>query len=202
MFGSIDKYAHPVRMLRYRLSTYFTPSEITELFSAFSITEADETGPNRAATIEKIYTLIADYAIRFPTYYFSRHWTAHGKKAFLASTSVGNPLPGQYQGRANHGVDIVFSFLNFNAEMPQEGGYVELARGMATTWCRYASGEEPWTPLGSEGVVKVFDVGAREKECELGELDRRQWERWEVMERLGLDKGWEVTQAFLGGDPE
>lgn len=57
---------------------------------------------------------------------------------------------------------------------------------MATTWCRYASGEEPWTPLGSEGVVKVFDVGEREKECELGELDRRKWERWEVMERLGV----------------
>lgn len=115
---------------------------------------------------------------------------------------VGTPLPGVHKGRAHHGVEVALSFQNHNDELPKEGGYVELGKEMAIGWVRYAYGEDPWTPFGGEGDgrVKVFDVKGRE--CRQRELDERGWETWGVIERLGLDKGWEVARVFLEGPRE
>lgn len=197
--GGIENYKKPAQTFYNRLSSILTESEIKELFTCFKINETDP----REDSITKLYILISEYGFRLPAWHFANFWTSNGKKAFLAQTYVGTLITGTNQGRAHHGINAVFSFQNFNNQMPEKGGYRELGGEMATNWLRYAYGEDPWTPFEpDEGLVKVYDVGYGTKEIRQRDLDLERWETWIVMERLGLDRVWEVGQKFLKGPTE
>lgn len=71
---------------------------------------------------------------------------------------------------------------------------------------RYTYGEDPWTPYGTgynvTDVLKVFDVGEKKREALQSEIDVVEWERWRVMERVGLDAVWKVGQGLLETGPQ
>jgi hypothetical protein len=72
---------------------------------------------------------------------------------------------------------------------------------MTTAWIKYAYDEDPWTPYNDRGVLKVFDVGAKEREARQSEIDPAEWERWKVMQKVGLDRVWKEGQRLLESGP-
>lgn len=202
--GAIKDYSNPLRTFKRRLSRQLTPDQASSLLTHFCLSSSDP----RDTTIEKLYVLITDYGFRLPAYMFTRYWSGHHhpqKEAYFAQFAVQTPLEGPNRGRAHHGVDVVLSFLNQHDELPETGGFRELEQEIAAAWCRYVYGEAPWRAYDEkegERVVRVFDVGGRGGERRLDEWERNEWEAWKVMEEAGVDKVWEMGQAFLAGPGE
>ncbi|KAI5802872.1 Alpha/Beta hydrolase protein [Pyronema domesticum] len=167
--GGIEKYEKPVVSFRKRLlGIGIKASDVDELFEAFGFAD----------------------------------WNAKkGRNVWLAHMYMRSPFEGVNQGKAHHAIDIVFSFLNFSEKFPKEGGYRELAENMVSAWIRYAYGQDPWTRYEAkgegDGLVKVFDTLEKEREEPQQRLDEEAWNRWKIMQRIGLDKVWEEGQALL-----
>jgi hypothetical protein len=166
--------------------------------------------------VRQLYVMISDYGFRRPAWAFADYNAQLGRKTYLAGmyivispaspslvshTYQGFPFDGVNKGRAHHAIDIVFSFQNFLVYFLKEGGYIELAKRMTTAWIKYAYGEDPWTPYNDGGVLKVFDVGAKERETRQCEIGPEEWERWKVMNRISLDRVWKEGQRLLESGP-
>lgn len=196
--GAIKDYPNPFCTFKRRLSRLLTPEQLNPLLEYFHLSPSDP----RETIIEKLYVLISDYGFRLPAYMFTRYWSRHPqKKAYFAQFTVPTPLEGPNKGRAHHGVDIVFSFFNQHDELPETGGYRELEQEVAKAWCIYAYGGDPWPQYdeGGDKIVRVFGVGGRGGERKLDQWEKDEWEAWKIVEEAGVDKVWEMGQAFLAG---
>ncbi|KAI5817290.1 Alpha/Beta hydrolase protein [Pyronema omphalodes] len=196
--GGIEKYEKPVESLRKRLLEIgIEGSDVDELFEAFGVSEEQK----KDVQCEKLYRMISEYGFRLPAWRFADWNAKKGRNVWLAHMYMGSPFEGVNQGKAHHAIDVVFSFLNFSEKFPKEGGYKELAENMASAWIRYAYGQDPWTRYESkgegDGLVKVFDTLEKEREEPQRILDEEAWNRWKIMQRIGLDKVWKEGQALL-----
>ncbi|KAF8536625.1 Alpha/Beta hydrolase protein [Trichophaea hybrida] len=212
--GGIEKYAHPAAVFRQRLikEAGVSTEDVELLFRLLEVGEDMEWEEQ----VRQLYVMISGYGFRRPAWAFADYNAQLGRKTYLAGmymvispaspslvshTYQGFPFDGVNKGRAHHVIDIVFSFQNFLEHFPKEGGYIELAKRMTTAWIKYAYGEDPWTPYNDGGVLKVFDVGAKEREMRQSGIGPEEWERWKVMNRVGLDRVWKEGQRFLESGP-
>ncbi|KAI5783661.1 Alpha/Beta hydrolase protein [Geopyxis carbonaria] len=198
--GGVEKYARPARVVHERLRAAGV-KEAETLLDAFGVRDDAE----RDAQVTAVYKMLAEYGFRQPAAAFAKRWAREHGTAYLCETRVGSPLAGPNTGRAHHGVDVVLSMMNFADDLPAEGGYRELGERMAEAWIRFAYGEAPWGGYGkeTEGRMKVWNTGEGETEGAVRDMVGDECvHRWELMEREGIDRVWEVLQLFLEKGPQ
>jgi carboxylesterase type B len=170
---------------------YLTEHDAKRLLSTYNI-------PESSVDNTSIWHLCSDYAYNLPVVRAANAWP-RPEKCFLYHFERGNtfrtgpPL----RGLATHLLDASFLFMNLNENLSE--GDRALAREMAARWISFANGEDPWTPYGAQGnAMCMTDQGEfivrTEKEDRL--RGERRWEKWSVVESIGVEKIWKIISVY------
>lgn len=101
------------------------------------------------------------------------------KPTFYYHITEANPFPGPNQGKAHHGVDLIFNFLTYEKHISSE--LRKLSETMADHWITFVNGSDPWTPYSrASGNVMRYGDGAQASE--VPEQSKSSWKSLRLVE--------------------
>lgn len=94
-------------------------------------------------------------------------------------------------------LDAEYHFLNLNHSLSTKDQ--ELATEMAVRWIKFANGEDPWKPHGTERssmcITDGFEFVMRTEEEDRKRTERR-WSKWDVVLDIGVEKIWKIISVY------
>lgn len=148
------------------------------VLEAYGISEATEPGP----LLGKLLQLATDAEWSQPVEAVAKSFS--NGEVFYYHVAEVNPFDGPAKGKAHHGVDLLFVFMNYAKHLSPE--LAKLAEVFSGHWLDFVVGKQPWAPYGQkpDGEVTLFGYGPDGKYGVISESVKKGFKTQRLAEKL------------------
>lgn len=185
-------------ILLARKNTYETVRELAikhlgpvdgpDVLEAYGISSTIAPGP----LFQSLVKVISDATWSQPIEAFAKSFSSGD--VFYYHVAEVNPFEGPAKGKSHHGVDLLFSFMNYQKHLSPE--LAKQAEVFSSHWIDFVVGKNPWKPYAQkpDGEVTMLGYGHEGQHGEFLETVKAGYTRLRLAEKLQPR-----IAAFAGG---